>query len=426
MNQNAEMQKAGGTVAKWLSICEQLPEMKALGDLRALTIVYYPIALLKMKLEEYSFEDFNAIEQSMLRFFYNGVTNPEEICRWMALPSVRYVQERLALLRAEGLIEENHVTQMGQESLKRGQKVKLYDAEQIFQADGLTGLLFPREYQMKEDHLTDRAFTVSMLPHLAPGESIALSTIEEAIKGPEKIRAYKRYRKSILNVNVSEVRDVKLSGIKYTKALLVWPMCSRVPMVFFPYFKRNESAHGYHCDMPLFIPEGLQQRLPQLSACTEILPDRQADGLVRLYRMIIEEQNRQEISGIMDWIGSSTAFKATNVTVQNDRILVRVDCTDAVTEKLSPLDLEILAALGSRRAVPVEAEMKLSAGPSAGEGRCFRKRLSIWPYAGHVPDLAATLSGYWSEYSWRVCKAAPLSLKEAVTCIEKKQRKEDD
>ena len=420
--QNREMQKAGATVAKWISICEQLPEMKALGELRALTTVYYPIALLRMKLAEHSFEDFNAIEQSMLRFVDNGVYKAEEICRWMALPSVRYVQERLALLRAEGLLTEDHLTPLGERSLKNGQKIQLYDAEQIFQADGLTGLLLPREYQIKENFLTDRAFTAGLLPHLAPTESLAVSKIQEAIEGPEKIRAYKRYRKSILNVNVEEVQDVKAAGIKYTKALLVWPMCSSVPMVFLPYYKRNEAGSGHHCDMPLFIPASLQGRLPNLSEQIEVVPDSQAAGLVDLYKMIIADQNRQEISSITKWIDNNTVFAVNGATVYKDRILVKVECPDADREKLAPLDLEIAAALGSHCPIAVEAEMDLS----AGEGRSFKKRLSIWPYSDHVPEEVRQLSAYWSEYSWRVCKAAPLSLKEVLACIQKKQSKEDD
>lgn len=412
--QKTELPRAGGTVAKWLAVREQLPEIDELGELRALTTVYYPIALLRMRLEEYSFEDFNAVEQSMLRFYACGVTDAEELRQWMALPSVRYVQERLALLTAEGLIENGRVTAFGQDSLHLGQKKNLYDAEQLFQADAITGLLLPHEYQTRDDHLIDRTQTSSALPHMAHSESIALSTIQRAIEGPEKIRSYKRYRKSILNVNVNQVESVRVSDIKYIKALMAWPVSSRVPLMFLPYFKRSESGPSRHCDMPLFIPESISYLLPELSEQVETVADQRLTGLVELYRMILDNQSRLDTREVAEWLEQNTVFRVS--PVPSDRMSFYFDW-QSETQPLSPLELELYAALGAGTPIPVEAEMTL-------DGR--RRRVTVWPYARQYSDRVKTLSEHWSEYGWKLCKRAPLSLRDAVAAIQKKLQKEED
>ena len=391
--QRSDTLRAGETTAKWLAVCEQLPEIRRLGNLRSLTTVYYPIALLRMKLEEYSFEDFDTIEQSLLRFYSCGITRAEDIARWMALPSVRYVQERLALLKAEGLIGGGALTDLGRDSLAIGQK---------------------------KNRMADREFTYGMLPHIAPSEAIALSTIREAVEGEEKIRAYKRYRKSILNVNVRQVEDVKVAGIKYVKAMMAWPVSSQSPLVFLPYFKRGEPGKARHCDMPLFVPEGLAGRLPGLAAQVETVPDRMLTGISELYRMMRAELNKQDISGIPAWISRNTSFRALEQRA-GERVEVRLECGGR-DEKLSPLELEIYAALGSDIEVPVEADMTLP-----GEnGREFRQHCVFWPYADEVPREAALLSENWSEFSRRICKNTPMSLKDAVNYIQKKHSDEEE
>lgn len=418
--QRSDMLRAGDSTAKWMAVIEQFPEVAGLGELRSLTTVYYPIALLRMKLEEYSFEDFDTIEQSLLRFYSCGITRAEDIAGWMAIPSVRYIQERLALLKAEGLINNGALTDLGRDSLSIGQKKKLYDAEQVFQADAITGLLLPREFQVKESRMADREFTYGVLPHIAPSEAIALSTIKKAVEGEEKIRAYKRYRKSILNVNVRQVEDVKVAGIKYVKALMAWPRRSQSPLVFLPYFKREGMKKVSHCDMPLFIPESLKDRLRELAGQVEIVPDRMLTGIADLYQMMQQDLNELDISGVSDWIEDNTSFRVLEQRM-DDRIRINLECSDS-GKKLSPLELEIYAALGSNSEVPVETDMTLS-GPN---GSGIRKHIAFWPISERVPGEAAELSQNWVEFRWRICKNAPMSLKDAVNYMSNKRNGEEE
>lgn len=264
--ETTDKQKSRNSVAKWLQICEQQPELARLFKKASrVATAYYPIVRLEMKLLEYSFEDFNAVELSILRFFSCGITTAEGISKWMGLDSSRYIDERLALLQAEGLIDKakGTVTKLGLDSLKVGMKKKLHDTAQVFQADGVTGILIPKESQIRDMHLVERERTARLFPIIAHTEEIAVRNISDAIKGEDKIQNYKRYRKSILHVNVEDIIDIKLRDIKYAKAFLVW--CDdfgNVPLVFLPYFKPGEVMDMHHCDMPLFIPEKMEERLP--------------------------------------------------------------------------------------------------------------------------------------------------------------------
>lgn len=417
--QTHTLPRAGGTVAKWFQICGQFPEVSALGPLRALSTVYYPVALLRMRLEEYSFEDFNAVEQSLLRFYSCGITRPEDLCRWMALPSVRYVRERLALLTAEGLIRGGTLTPLGEESLQLNQKKKLFDTEQIFQADAVTGLLLPKEYQADDRHLIDRTRTQSSIPHLAHSESIALETIRQAIQGPEKIRSYKRYRKSILNVNVKDVQDIQVREIQYIEALMAWPACSPAPLAFLPVHGRTEEG-ARRCDTPLCLPRSLASRLPELAQTTQTLPDGELDALNRLYDLVIADQRQLDMDSVARWLEENTAFQPRTVENRSDRIEAVLALRR--TDNLTALDLEILAALGADQPVSVESEMSLR----TRGGGTFRKRVAFWPSSAEaLPARAAELARLWAQYSWKIGKAAPLSLQKALDMMNQSRREEE-
>jgi hypothetical protein len=105
----------------------------------------------------------------------------------------------------------------------------------------------------------------------------------------------------------------------------------------------------------------------------------------------------------------------------DERIRINLECSDS-GKKLSPLELEIYAALGSNSEVPVETDMTLS-GPN---GSGIRKHIAFWPISERVPDEAAELSQNWVEFRWRICKNAPMSLKDAVNYMSNKRNGEEE
>jgi hypothetical protein len=416
--QDTQKPNACGTVAKWLDIRQQFPELRSLGELKGISTVYYPIALLKMRLEEYSFEDFNAVEQALLRFYSCGITSPQSLSKWMALSSVRYIQERLSLMEAEGLISGGTITSLGAESLSIGQKKQLYDAQQIFQADGIMGLLLPRAYQIKEDHLTPKSKTVGMIPHLAPSEAILVDQIKKAIEGPEKIRDYKRYRKSILNVNVHQVTDVQFGDLRYIKAILAWPEYSRAPLLFLPVYKRSAADGKRQCDTPLYIPESAAGNLGKLSGECEVVQDWKLEPLTQLYSLMEADQAALPLESIARWIREHTAFTCRSISLRGSRITPVLDLKQDAA--LGPCDLELLAAMGTtgRTGVEVEAEIRNDRDQS------FTKRLTLWPEAGEIPRAdAQNLARCWVEHHRKFTeKNRVLTLQELQTRLTALQK----
>lgn len=380
---------ASGTLKKWLEIVEDMPALAQLGPLQLCSTVYYPIALLKMRLEEYSYEDFDAVELSLLRFCSVGIHTPDKLCQWMGLPSQRYVSERLSILTAEGLLNNGQLTSLGRDSLQIGKKKQLYDAEQLFQADGILGLLLPKEYQRRVERLESREQTKKAYPHLMRSDSIAIDSIRSAIQGPGKIRNYKRYRKSILNVNVEQVQDVRFSELRYLRVLLVKLQGIDVPLVFLPHWKEKKGDRT-QSSAPLYLPQSLISRLPALTQVAEVVPDACLSSLTEMCNLLHRETAALPLEAVRAYLEEKTAYAIPQCTWQNGRLMVTLDYQQKTN--LSPLDLELMAAAGSGTPMPVEMDVKLPSPKGNGE---FYQHLTVWPVAGKVPQEAVILAQGW-------------------------------
>jgi len=384
---------ASGTLKKWLEILEDMPTLAQLGPFQLCSTVYYPIALLKMRLEEYSYEDFDAVELSLLRFCSVGIHTPDKLCQWMGLPSQRYVSERLSILTAEGLLNNGQLTSLGRDSLQLGKKKQLYDAEQLFQADGILGLLLPKEYQQWIDRLESREQTKKTYPHLMRSDSIAIDLIRSTIQGPEKIRNYKRYRKSVLNVNVEQVQDVRFSELKYLRVLLLKLQGADVPLVFLPHRKvKNDSRT--QSSAPLYLPQSLTSRLPTLAQMAEVVPDTCLNSLTEMYELLHQETAALPLKTVQACLEERTAYTIPQCIWQDGRLMVTLDYQQKTN--LSPLDLELMAAAGSGMPMPVEVDVKLPSPKGNGE---FYQHLTVWPVAGNIPQEAAILAQGWLKKS---------------------------
>lgn len=410
-----------GMLKKWLNILQDMPALAKLGTPVLCATVYYPIALLKMRLAEYSYEDFDAVELSMLRFCAAGINTPAGLCRWMCLPSQRYAAERLAMLTAENLLQNGVPTPLGQDSLRLGRKKQLYNTEQIFQADGILGLLLPREFQKRLDLLKARSET-RFYPHLMHSDAIATETIVAAIQGEEKIRAYKRYRKDILNVNVEQVDSIKLSELRYLLALLVQFDAAAAPVVFLPRheFDRKQGDRFYS-DVPLFLPQSLAKLLPDLAGDVGTVPDAALAQMVRLCAMLREDIADVQPQDVQQWLEAETAFTVADCAWQDGRLYVRLNVKEETL--FSPLDLELLAAAGQSAPCPVELPLLL---PTANGGS-YRKYLTVWPLAGTLPPEAGTLAARWAaqSHTWLKSKA-PKTYSEWQALLQKEQEGTDD
>ena len=378
---------------KWLDLLEDFPSLSGLGAPRLCAAVYYPIALLKMRLSEHSFEDFDAVELSILRFCGAGVCTAEGICRWMGINSRRYVEERLALLCAEGLLQPGtyRPTPLGLESLARGQKKQNYSTEQIFQADGVMGILLPREFQRRTDKLLPRGETRSY-PHLMHTDEIAEDAIRAAIQGENKVRAYKDYRKDILNVNVEQVQSIRFVELRYMLVLMV-RFEGTAPLVFLPRYQREKRDAGRAFgDAPLYLPRSLTARLPELAAQARAIPDSELAGLTGLCDMVEKENALASPEDVCSWMEANTAFQVRSCPLEGGHRLRPRLTWKGPDAPIHPQDMELMAAAGGKGPRPVE----LSVGVTGERGATRFVRLTVWPAADRLPPEAAVLAEGWS------------------------------
>ena len=119
------------------------------GRIELFTEVYYPIAVLEIEMRETTFENFDLIPLSVMKFVDAGVRDPEGIAGLMGL-SPGYVQKVLDLLMGYGYLCEDGLTKLGQYSLQMEQKISQNTVKQKFQADALTGDLLRSGQQLMD------------------------------------------------------------------------------------------------------------------------------------------------------------------------------------------------------------------------------------------------------------------------------------
>lgn len=192
--------------------------------------VYYPIAILEMEMTETTFEDFDLIPLTVLRFIKAGVLTADRIAGIMGL-SKNYVQKILDLLMGYGYIDASGLTSIGKESLRLEKKISQYSVKQRFQADAITGDLLKLGEQPSEAYLGGKDTTYWVIPHMPHIEGISVDEINRQLLHTD-LTEYKRYQGSILNANADDIKDIVCIGLEYTKAYLVKMQGIESPFIF--------------------------------------------------------------------------------------------------------------------------------------------------------------------------------------------------
>lgn len=203
------------TIAK---ILEQNPQIVQ-GRIELFTEIYYPIALLEIDMLETTFEDFDIIQESVLKFVQSGIRSAAEISCLMGL-SVNYIQKTMNLLMGYGFINTEGLTQLGVKSLETGKKQITNPVKQRFKADALTGELLKVTIQPNDADLIDKNNLGMTIPHMTHIPGISVESVNQQLKQSD-LTVYKRYQGDILNANVDEVNDVRCIGLEYIKAYMV-------------------------------------------------------------------------------------------------------------------------------------------------------------------------------------------------------------
>ena len=212
-------------------ILKKYPQID-ISEIEIFAPVFYPIARIEADMKEKNFEDFEAVQESVLRFMVLGFKKEEEVAELVGL-NPGYILKMMKLLLSFGHIDENrNLTELGALSLSEGRKITLEHTKQIFLLDALTCDI------IRLDKDPDRAFIESAedmegsdkyVPILEHSYGISKEDVARTLKEVQYNTV--RLMKGTANINVMDVTDVRCLGIKYIKSYLL-KLKNRYPMIF--------------------------------------------------------------------------------------------------------------------------------------------------------------------------------------------------
>jgi hypothetical protein len=209
-------------------ICARYPAIKPC-DIELFAPVYYPIAMVELRLAEQTFEDFEIVQLTVLRMIALGLRDASIIGKTLGL-STSYVQKVIRLLQGYGHLDRNGLTQLGAESLKQQQKIVINETVQTFQMDALNGTLLKVEQVVAENSLSELADTHFLMGHLSHLEGISEQTLRDQLMG-QGGNAFIHRDKGILHANVTGIRDARCAGLQYARAYMLKLAGQSLPIV---------------------------------------------------------------------------------------------------------------------------------------------------------------------------------------------------
>lgn len=208
-----------------------------LADIEKFAPVYYPIAIVEMKLDEVTFEDFETVQYAVLNLISLGISDYDVIAKTLGL-SPNYVFKVIRLLNGYGHVDENGITQLGKDSIQVGQKIVKSQVWQKFQLDALNGTLLKIDQTVTENMLSSRDQTNIMIGHLNYMDGMPVREISAQLE-KNNIERYIYQKNGIINTNVISINDVKCTEVKYARGYLMKVRNCDEPIVF---AKRYDST----------------------------------------------------------------------------------------------------------------------------------------------------------------------------------------
>lgn len=192
--------------------------------------VYYPIALVEMHLDEMTFEDFESVQQAILRLVALGICDHQLIAQTMGLTG-DYVFRVLRLLYGYGHMDSAGITDVGRASLQAGKKIVQSQVWQRFQVDALNGTLLKVDQAILDETLNTRAQTKFTVGHLNYIDGMSMEALSTQLTR-NNCNNYLKQKNGILNTNVTAINDVRCVEVKYAKCYLVKMRNLPYPIIF--------------------------------------------------------------------------------------------------------------------------------------------------------------------------------------------------
>ncbi len=290
--------------------------------------VYYPIAILEMEVSETTFEDFDLVPLTVLRFVDTGLTDAEDIARMMGL-SPNYTQKILDLLMGYSFVDSSGITELGRESLGMKQKIEHANVRQRFQADAITGDLLKIGEQPSEADLQGKETTFFVIPHMPHIEGISIEEINKQLLNADFTK-YKQYKGDILNANVEEIKDVECVGLQYIKAYLVKMQGIDSPFIIsYQYDSRQESFKDRYRWLPMRVPSEKAYREYGFSRDIACYSESALKIINELYRLVCKKITEIDEDKLKKLLGHIQPFDYSTMDISMGRIM------DGVPEQIS-------------------------------------------------------------------------------------------
>lgn len=203
------------------SILKTFTGIKA-RDIELFAPVYYPIADIEIDFEENSFEDFEAVQITILKLLSIGHKSMEFIATLTGLtPS--YVTKITNLLLSFGHIDSNlNLTPLGIESVRQGKKITSVRGSQKFQLDALGLNLIRLDKTVTRKSIVNKDELARGVMILDFPDSIETSRIVGGLQNDDFKRVMAAKNK-LLNVNITKIHGIKCLGIRYVHAYFLKP-----------------------------------------------------------------------------------------------------------------------------------------------------------------------------------------------------------
>ena len=292
------------------------------------TEVYYPIAILEMEVSETTFEDFDLVPLTILRFVEAGLSSANEIADMMGL-SPSYAQKILDLLMGYSFVDSNGITDLGRESLGMQQKIEHACVRQRFQADAITGDLLKIGEQPSDADLQGKDKTFIVIPHMPHIEGVSIEAINKQLLNSDFTK-YKQYKGDILNANVEEIREVECVGLQYIKAYMVKMQGIDSPFIIsYQYDSSQESFKDRFRWLPMKMPSEKAYTEYGFSRDIACYSVDSLKTINELYGLVCKKITEIDEGKLKKLLGHIQPFDYSNMDISMGRIM------DGVPEQIS-------------------------------------------------------------------------------------------
>ena len=314
----------------------------ATGEVESFAPVYYPIAIVEMRLEEQTFEDFETVHLTILRLIAMGITDYKIIAQTLGL-SPNYVFKILRILTGYGHITDSGLTDLGRRSLTEEKKITTTQTRQRFQVDALEGELLKVEELVTDSMLNSREETRLTIGHLDHLDGMDVNKLKEQLTGSNG-KDYFHRKSGILHANVVGITDVRCVEIKFAKCYLLKMKKDPRLYVFAKLYNKKAKEVKDRFSWSQFCSRDLRRY--DLGNSVHGGTQQIDDHLVRLYAMMIEQCGKVDFSQeVPKAVSRVYPFRESGITVLPARREVWID-EEAISQYRKQL-LHILCDLHS-------------------------------------------------------------------------------